>query len=103
MTTKTASTIRLDPQLREALAEGLAEVGLTVNSYFTMAAKQFVIQGKVPFEIQRSSKAEQVRFNEQTRKIIARAHAEEEGILPNTAETFDKTDEAMKALFDNEK
>lgn len=100
--TKTGSTIRLDPQLRKELTEGLANVGLTVNGYFTMAAKQFIIQGKVPFEIKNSSKVDNVRFNEKTRKAIVRAYAEEEGIIPNTAKTFDNTDDAMKELFNDQ-
>ncbi len=100
--TKTGSTIRLDPQLRKELTEGLANVGLTVNGYFTMAAKQFIIQGKVPFEIKNSSKVDNVRFTEKTRKAIVRAYAEEEGIIPNTAKTFDNTDDAMKELFNDQ-
>ncbi len=68
-----------------------------------MTTKRFVIQGKVPSKARPSSKAERVRFNEQSRRTIARVHAEEEGILPNTAETFFETDEAMKALFGDEK
>ena len=31
---KTSSTIRLDPELRKELSEGLANVGMTVNGYF---------------------------------------------------------------------
>jgi DNA-damage-inducible protein J len=102
MSSKTGSTIRLDPELRKELSEGLASVGLTINGYFTMAAKQFIIQGKVPFEIQATPKTETVHFNEKTRKAIVRAYAEEEGIIPNTAKTFDNTDDAMEELF-NEK
>lgn len=98
---KVGSTIRLDPKLRKKLTEGLASVGMTVNGYFTMAAKQFVIQGKVPFEIKTAPKAEQVAFNEKTRKAIVRAYAEEEGLLHNTAKTFDNTDDAMKELFND--
>lgn len=97
---KTSSTIRLDPKLRKELTEGLANVGMTVNGYFTMAAKQFIIQGKVPFEIKAAPKVEHVHFNEKTRKAIVRAYAEEEGLIPNTAKTFDDTDDAMKELFD---
>ena len=100
--TKTGSTIRLDPELRKQLTKGLAEVGLTVNGYFTMAAKQFIIQGKVPFEIKTSPKVKHVHFNEKTRGAIARAYAEEEGLIPNTAKTFDNTDDALKELFNDQ-
>lgn len=97
---KIGSTVRLDPELRKELVKGLDSINMTLNSYFTLAAKQFVIQGKVPFEIKTASKVEHVTFNEKTRKAIVRAFAEEEeGLLPNTAETFDNTDDAMKELF----
>ena len=99
-TKKKGLTIRLDPELRDELAKGLDNVGLTINGYFTMAAKQFIIQGKVPFEIKNEPKAEQVTFNETTRKALVRAFAEEEGVIPNTAKRFNNTDEAMKELFD---
>lgn len=98
---KTSSTIRLDPELRKELSEGLANVGMTVNGYFTMAAKQFIIQGKVPFEIKNAPKVDHVTFNDETRKAIVRAYAEEEGIIPNTAKDFDNADDAMKELFDD--
>lgn len=38
-------------------------------------------------------------FNERTREAIARVYAEEEKIIPNTAKTFDNTDDAMQDLF----
>ena len=38
------------------------------------------------------------QFNEKNRKAIIRAHAEE-GLIPNTAKTFDNVDDAMKELF----
>lgn len=99
---KTNLTIRLDPQLYKKLTTGLANVGLTIEAYFTLAAQQFIIQGKVPFEIKSKSKVNNVRFNEQTRKIIVRASAEEEGIIPNTAKTFDNTTDAIMELFNDQ-
>ncbi|WP_251574383.1 damage-inducible protein J [Limosilactobacillus agrestimuris] len=98
---KIGSTIRLDPELRKELVKGLDSINMTLNSYFTLAAKQFVIQGKVPFEIKTAPKVDHVTFNEKTRKAIVRAFAEEEGLLPNTAKTFDNTDDAMKELFND--
>lgn len=98
---KTGSTVRLDPELRKELSEGLASVGMTINDYFTMAAKQFLIQGKVPFEIKTAPKVERVTFNDKTRKALVRAFVEEEGLLPNTAKIFDNTDEAIKELFND--
>lgn len=96
---KIGLTIRLDPELHKELVKGLNSINMTLNSYFTLAAKQFVIQGKVPFEIKAESKVEHVTFNEKTRKAIVRVFAEEEGLLSNTAKTFDNTDDAMEKLF----
>lgn len=96
---KIGLTIRLDPELHKELIKGLDSINMTLNSYFTLAANQFIVQGKVPFEIKTASKVEYVTFNEKTRKAIVRAFAEEEGLLPNTAETLDNTDDAMKELF----
>ena len=95
---KIGSTVRLDPELHKELVKGLDSINMTLNSYFTLAAKQFVIEGKAPFEIKTASKVEHVTFNEKTRKAIVRAFTGE-GRLPNTAETFDNTDDAMKELF----
>ena len=46
-----------------------------------------------------SSKVDYVTFNDDTRKTIIRTFAEENGILPNTAQTFDNVDDAIKYLF----
>lgn len=43
---KIGSTIRLDPELRKELIKGLDSINMTLNSYFTLAAKQFVCQGR---------------------------------------------------------
>ncbi|MDD6432641.1 MAG: damage-inducible protein J [Lactobacillaceae bacterium] len=98
-TTKADLTIHLAPELQKELTEELTKAGMTVNDYFTMAAKQFVVQGKVPFEIKAAPKVERVHFNEKTRKSIVRVYAEEEGVIPNTAKTFDNTDDAIQELF----
>lgn len=98
---KTRSTIRFDPELRKELSEGLANVGMTINGYFTMVAKQFIIQGKSTIWNKKYAKDERVTFNDETRKAIVRAYAEEEGIIPNTAKTFNNSDDAMKELFND--
>lgn len=100
--TKTGSTIRLDSDMREELTKKLSEVGLTLNGYFLLAAKQFLIQGKVPFEIKEKSTTEKVHFNDKTKRALIRAYAEEEGIISNTAKKFTDTDDLIKDLFTDE-
>lgn len=34
-------------------------------------------------------------------KAVVRAYAEEKGIIPDTAKTFDNTDDAMRELFND--
>ncbi|KRL79507.1 hypothetical protein [Ligilactobacillus equi] len=97
-----ASTIRLEEDMREELVKKLAASGLTLNGYFNLAARQFLIQGKVPFEIKTEPEVKKVKFNDKTRKAIIRAYAEEEGVIPVTAKTFDNATDAMKELFDVE-
>lgn len=45
------TTIRLDKELKDEMTRILGSMGLSVNAYFTMAAKQLVLKKKVPFEI----------------------------------------------------
>ena len=45
------TTIRLDKELKDGMTRILDSMGLSVNAYFTMAAKQLVLKKKVPFEI----------------------------------------------------
>ncbi|UNL36775.1 hypothetical protein G8B26_04885, partial [Limosilactobacillus reuteri] len=45
--------------------------------------------------IRECSKVEYITFNDKTRKAVVRAYAEEKGIIPDTAKTFDNTDDAM--------
>lgn len=97
--TMSASTIRLDAELRKELTRKLDEIGLTLNGYFTLAAKQFLIQGKVPFEIKTEPPVKEVKFTPETKQVLLRAYAEELGLLPNTGQTFDNVDDAMKELF----
>ncbi|MDO4912820.1 MAG: damage-inducible protein J [Lactobacillus sp.] len=77
---KVSKTINLDENLQRELTEKLSQIGLTLDEYFLLAAKQFLIQGRVPFEI-----TEKVKFNDETRKALIRSLAEEEGLLPNTS------------------
>lgn len=45
------TTIRLDKELKDEMTRILDSMGLSVNAYFAMAAKQLVLKKKVPFEI----------------------------------------------------
>ncbi len=102
--TMTSSTIRLDSDFKRDLTKKLDEIGLSFNAYVMLAAKQLLIQGKVPFEIKTESgpKVEKVTFSEKTRRAIVRAQAEEEGLIPKTSRDFTNAADFMKALDDDE-
>ena len=44
-----ATTIRLDNELKEKLTKELSVTGLSINAYFNMAARQLILQKKIPF------------------------------------------------------
>ena len=50
MTTST-TTIRLDADLKDKLIKELSATGLSINAYFNMAARQLILQKKIPFEV----------------------------------------------------
>lgn len=91
---KTPTTIRLDDDLKEELIKDLEPMGLSINSYFNMAARQLVIQKKIPFEIL----AEQEEPNLATRRALIEAEAKELGIIPDDSPRFKNVDDLMKSL-----
>ena len=50
---RTPTTIRLDDKLKKELNKELKSMGLSINGYFNLAARQLIIQKKVPFEVSR--------------------------------------------------
>lgn len=91
------TTIRLDDDLKKEVSKELKSVGLSINAYFTLAAKQLVIQKKIPFEI--LTKADVP--NETTRKAMLEAEAKVEGIIPDNSPRFDNVDDLLKSLDKN--
>ncbi|MFD1470912.1 type II toxin-antitoxin system RelB/DinJ family antitoxin [Companilactobacillus mishanensis] len=88
-----STTIRLDDDLRKELDIRLKATGLSLNAYFTLATKQFVIQNRVPFEIV----APEVP-NETTRIAMVEAEAKELGIIPDDTPEFTDVEELKKYL-----
>lgn len=46
-----STTIRLDDKLKKDLQRNLDAAGISMNTYFVMAAKQMVLQKRIPFEV----------------------------------------------------
>lgn len=88
------TTIRLDDDLKKQLSKQLKTAGISINAYFTMAAKQLVIQKKIPFEILTEPEVP----NEVTRKAMLEAEAREMKIIPDDSPRFNNVDDLMESL-----
>ena len=95
MTKTVTTTIRLDEELKKELTHDLDIMGLNINAYFTMAAKQLVLKKKIPFEISTSSNDIP---NETTRKAMILAEAKELGLIPDNSPRFSNVDDMMEFL-----
>lgn len=88
------TTIRLDDKLKRQLVKELDTAGLSINAYFNMAARQLVLQKKVPFEII----TDQEVMNNTTKKAIVKAEAKELGLIPDDSPEFDSVADLKKWL-----
>ncbi|WP_204120548.1 MULTISPECIES: type II toxin-antitoxin system RelB/DinJ family antitoxin [Levilactobacillus] len=91
----TPTTIRLDDDLRKELDKRLSAAGISLNTYVTMAAKQFVIQNRIPFEVITPEEAEP---NKTTKRAMVLAEAKELGLVPDDAPVFTDVDKMMSYL-----
>lgn len=91
-----ATTIRLDNELKEKLTKELSVTGLSINAYFNMAARQLIFQKKIPFEVL----TETDEPTEETRRALVAAEAKELGIIPDDVPEFDNTQD-LKDFLDN--
>lgn len=90
----TSTTIRLDNNLKKELNKELKSMGLSINGYFNLAARQLVIQKKVPFEVL----SEPDEPTETTKKALVTAQAKELGIIPDDSPSFNNVDELKNYL-----
>lgn len=88
------TTIRLDDDLKKELQKDLAAAGITMNTYFVMAAKQLVLQKRIPFEVLTEPEIP----NKATKKALLLAEAKEEGLIPDDSPQFDNVDDLMNSL-----
>lgn len=95
MTTST-TTIRLDSKLKKELTKELEVTGLSLNGYFNLAARQLVLQKKIPFEVL----TEAAIPTEKTRRALVEAEAKELGILPDDSPSFTDMDD-LRAFLDD--
>lgn len=89
-----STTIRLDDDLKKELQKDLDAAGISMNAYFVMAAKQLVLQKKIPFEILTEPEVP----NDTTRKAMLLAEAKDEELVPDDSPSFNNVDDLMKSL-----
>lgn len=89
-----STTIRMDDDLKRKTVEMLDSLGLSFNSYVTMASKQLVAQRRVPFDIVVPDDVP----NDETRRAMVAAEAKMLGLIPDDAPAFDNADDAMAYL-----
>lgn len=88
------TTVRFDGGLKKDAVGILDSIGLSLNSYLTLALKQLVNQRRVPFDL---ASAPEVP-NEETRRAMILAEAKEMGLIEDDAATFDSVEDAISYL-----
>lgn len=91
------TTIRIEEGLKAQATAILESIGLTYNSYVTLATKQLVNQRKVPFELVSSESIP----NPDTYRAMIAAEAKSLGLIPDDASSFRDAD-ALEAFLDGE-
>lgn len=62
-------TIRLDDDVKEKLQKELDKAGISMDTFFTMAAKQTILQKKIPFEIPANSEEPSKITSKATKRV----------------------------------
>ncbi|MQS53037.1 type II toxin-antitoxin system RelB/DinJ family antitoxin [Companilactobacillus mishanensis] len=90
----TSITIKLDDKLKMDLENRLNEINLSLDDYMTLAAKQFVVQNKIPFEIDTPLEIP----NRVTKIAMVEAEAKELGIIQDDTPEFVCAEDLKKYL-----
>ena len=88
------TTVRFDEGLKADATDILDSIGLSLNSYLTLALRQLVNQRRVPFDL---APAPEVP-NEETRRAMILADAKEMGLIRDDAATFGNVEDALSYL-----
>lgn len=91
------TTIRIEEGLKEQATAILESIGLSYNSYVTLATRQLVNQRKVPFDLV----SPEPTPNRDTYCAMIAAEAKSLGLIPDDASAFRDAD-ALEAFLDEE-
>lgn len=97
--TTTATTLRLDSDLKKRVEAKLKATGLTLNAYLVLATQQFDLQGKIPFPI----KTPNIEPNAETKKAIMQAEAEENNLSEKNTPGFTNNKKLMAYMKERAK
>jgi len=85
-------TMRIDANVKSQLQELMADLGLDLTTYFTMAAKQAIREQRIPFEISRD------HFNTET--LEAFSEVEEMKKNPSMVKSYSSFGDLLKEIED---
>ncbi len=88
------TTIRIDENLKQQASELCDFLGMSYNTYVTMATRQLVSQRRIPFEVT----ADVHVPNAQTHSAMVAAEAKELGLIPDDALEFSDVSTLMEYL-----
>jgi len=74
--TTSATSIRMDDDLKQQVQAKLEALGLNFNTFVVMASKQLVAQNKLPFDTTVPSEFDQTSAIEELNQLLARSDYE---------------------------
>lgn len=88
-------SVKMDEDIKAKTCSMLEGMGMTFGGFVNMAARQLIIQGRLPFEVLAAVSMDIP--NETTQRALVEAQAKMLGLLPDDAESF--PDGASAAAF----
>ncbi len=93
-------SIRLSKKDHDEAVKVFDDLGLDWSNGIKIYIKQLIKLKAIPFALVTQPKQKYIP-NEETRKAIEIAHAEEEGVIPDNSKDFTNSTDAIKYLFGN--
>ena len=91
-----AMTVKMDEGVKATACSMLDSMGMTFGGFVNMAARQLIIQGRLPFEVIAPQQSEVP--NEVTHRALIEAEAKTLGLIPDDAVSFSDAHEAPEFI-----
>lgn len=95
-------SIRLSQKDHDDAVKVFDKLGLDWSNGIKIYLKQIIRQEAIPFSLTSGNISNEHKYftpNEETARAIEIAHAEDQGLIPDTAKDFTSAEEAIKYLF----